>query len=153
MLAKSLAAASAAALSLVVSAAQASETAPVDEPQNVLRVAVAGVRGARGHVRVDVCPLSDFLKDCRYGGAAPATPGVTVVIVKDLPPGTYAAQAYQDGNDNYLVDRNILGVPTEGVGFSNDAPIGLGPPSFWAAAFSYAGGHQTITFKLRHFAD
>ena len=153
MLAKSLAAACVAALSLVVSAAQAFETAPADEPQNVLRIAVAGVRSPRGHIRVDVCPVSDFLKDCRYGGAAPATLGVTVVIVKDLPPGTYAAQAYQDGNDNNSVDRNILGLPTEGVGFSNDAPIGLHPPSFWAAAFSYAGGHHTISFKLRHFAD
>lgn len=154
MLAKSLVAASVAALSLVASAAaQASNTAPVDESQNVLHIAVGGVSSTRGHVRVDVCPLSDFLKDCRYGGAAPATPGVTVVVVKDLPPGTYAAQAYQDGNDNHSVDRNILGLPTEGVGFSNNAPIRLHPPSFGAAAFSYDGGEQTIAFKLRHFAN
>jgi uncharacterized protein (DUF2141 family) len=153
VLAKSLAAASVAALSLVASAAQASDTAPADEPQNVLRIAVAGVESTRGHVRVDVCPVNDFLKDCRYGGVAPATPGVTVVVVKDLPPGTYAAQAYQDGNDNHSVDRNILGLPTEGVGFSNNAPIRLHPPSFGAAAFDYAGGDQTISFKLRHFAN
>jgi uncharacterized protein (DUF2141 family) len=154
VLAKSLVAASVAALSLVASAAaQAYDTAPVDESQNVLRIAIGGVNSTRGHVRVDVCPLSDFLKDCRYGGAAPATPGVTVVVVKDLPPGTYAAQAYQDGNDNHSVDRNILGLPTEGVGFSNNAPIRLHPPSFGAAAFSYDGGEQTISFKLRHFAN
>jgi uncharacterized protein (DUF2141 family) len=153
VLVKSLAAVSVAALSLVASAAKASDTAPADEPQNVLRIAVAGVDSMRGHVRVDVCPVSDFLKDCRYGGAAPATTGVTVVVVKDLPPGTYAAQAYQDGNDNHSVDRNFLGLPTEGVGFSNNAPIGLHPPSFGAAAFGYAGGEQTISFKLRHFIN
>ena len=152
MLAKSLAAAAAAALSLHVCAARA-DTAPAGEPQNLLRVVVQGVKSPRGHIRVDVCPVSDFLKDCRYGGVAPATPGVTTVIVKDLPPGTYAAQAYQDGNDNHSVDRNILGLPTEGVGFSNNARIGLHPPSFGAAAFSYVGGEQTISFKLRHFAD
>jgi uncharacterized protein (DUF2141 family) len=153
VLTKSLAAASVAALSLVASAARASDTAPADEPQNVLRIAVGGVNTTRGHIRVDVCPVDDFLKDCRYGGVAPATPGVTVVVVKDLPPGTYAAQAYQDGNDNHSVDRNILGLPTEGVGFSNNAPIRLHPPSFGAAAFNYAGGEQTISFKLHHFAD
>jgi uncharacterized protein (DUF2141 family) len=153
VLAKSLAAASVAALSLVASAARASDTAPADEPQNVLRIAVGGVHSTRGHIRVDVCPVSDFLKDCRYGGAAPATRGVTVVVVKDLPPGTYAAQAYQDGNDNHSVDRNILGLPTEGVGFSNNAPIRLHPPSFGAAAFNFAGGEQTISFNLHHFAD
>jgi uncharacterized protein (DUF2141 family) len=145
--------ASAAALSLFVSAAQASDTAPAGEPMNVLRVAVAGIKNPSGHVRVDVCPVSDFLKDCRYGGAAPSTPGVTTVIVKDLPPGTYAVQAYQDRNDNHSVDRNFLGLPTEGVGFSNDAPIGLHPPDFNSASFSYGGGDQTISFKLRHFAD
>jgi uncharacterized protein (DUF2141 family) len=137
----------------VASSARASDTAPADEPQNVLRIAVGGVHSTRGHIRVDVCPVNDFLKDCRYGGAAPATPGITVVVVKDLPPGTYAAQAYQDGNDNHSVDRNILGLPTEGVGFSNNAPIRLHPPSFGAAAFNYAGGEQTISFKLHHFAD
>jgi uncharacterized protein (DUF2141 family) len=151
--AKSLTAASVAALLLFVSAVQAADTAPAGEPQNVLRIVVEGVKGQRGHIRVDVCPMSDFLKVCRYGGVAPATPGVTTVIVKDLPPGTYAAQAYQDGNDNLSVDRNILGLPTEGVGFSNNAPIRLGPPSFGSAAFNYAGGEQTISFKLRHFAD
>jgi uncharacterized protein (DUF2141 family) len=152
VLARSLAAATVAVLSLYVCTAQA-DTAPPGEPQNVLRVVVQGVKSARGHVRVDVCPVSDFLKDCRYGGVAPATPGVTTVIVKDLPPGIYAAQAYQDANDNHSVDRNILGLPTEDVGFSNNAPIGLHPPSFGAAAFSYVGGEQTISFKLRHFAD
>ena len=153
MIAKSLVAASAAALSLFVSAAEAADTAPAGEPQNVLRVVVEGVKSPRGHIRVDVCPMSDFLKDCRYGGVALATPGATTVIVKDLPPGTYAAQAYQDGNDNHSVDRNIIGLPTEGVGFSNNARIGLSPPSFGSAAFSYAGGEQTISFKLHHFAD
>jgi uncharacterized protein (DUF2141 family) len=153
VLARSLAAAAVAALLLVATAARASDTAPADEPQNVLRIVIGGVNNPHGHIRVDVCPANDFLKSCRYGGAAPATPGVTVVVVKDLPPGTYAAQAYQDGNDNHSVDRNILGLPTEGVGFSNNAPVRFHPPSFGAAAFNYSGGEQTISFNLRHFAD
>jgi uncharacterized protein (DUF2141 family) len=159
--AKPLAAALAAALTLLVPVAHAAdiESATANVPAatnvspdaNVLRIAIAGVTSAQGHVRVDVCTTSDFLKDCHYGGAAPAVPGVTVVTVKDLPPGTYAAQAYQDRNDNHSVDRNFLGIPTEGVGFSNDAPIRLSPPSFGTAAFTYDGGEQTIAFKLRHF--
>ena len=102
----------------------------------MLHVAIAGVSAMSGHVRVAICSVSDFLKDCHYEGAAPATPGVTVVTVKDLPPGVYAAQAYEDRNDSHSVDRNILGVPKVGVGFSNNAPIHLAPPSFQSARSS-----------------
>jgi uncharacterized protein (DUF2141 family) len=122
-------------------------------PPNVLHVVISGVTSDKGHVRVDICPAEEFLKDCRYGGAAASVAGVTTVTVTDLPPGVYAAQAYQDKNDNHVVDRNILGLPTEGVGFSNDAPIHLRAPTFCSAAFTYAGGDQTIALRLQHFAD
>jgi uncharacterized protein (DUF2141 family) len=118
-----------------------------------LRIEVSGIRAPGGHVRVDVCPQDEFLKDCRYGGSAPATVGVTTVWVANLPPGVYAAQAYHDRNDNHEVDRNVFGLPTEAVGFSNNAKIRLHPPSFRSAAFSYDGGQETISFHLQHFAD
>ena len=118
---------------------------------NVLRVVVSGVDSAAGHVRVDICTRSEFLHDCRFSGAAPAIPGVTVVIVKDVPPGTYAIQAYHDRNDNLSVDQNFIGVPTESVGFSRDPAIRFKPPSFRSAAFDYPGGEQTIALRLRRF--
>ena len=121
-------------------------------PPNVLHVVISGVTSAKGHVRVAICPAEEFLKDCRYSGAAASAPSVTTVTITDLPPGIYAAQAYQDKNDNHMVDRNILGLPTEGVGFSNDAPIHLRAPTFCSAAFTYSGGEQTIALRLRHFA-
>jgi uncharacterized protein (DUF2141 family) len=120
--------------------------------RHVLHVVITGVNSSRGHVRVDVCRAEEFLKDCAFSGAATAVRGVTVVDVANLPPGTYAVQAYQDKNDNHTVDRDLLGLPIEGVGFSNDAPIRLRPPTFKAAAFAYDGGEQTITFPLHHFA-
>ncbi|HXA40580.1 MAG TPA: DUF2141 domain-containing protein [Phenylobacterium sp.] len=146
----SLAAALAVLLSLTAAGARAQDPPPA--ASNTLNIAVSGVNSAKGHVRVDICHAEEFLKDCRYGGAAPSEPGVTVVTVTDLPPGVYAVQAYQDKNDNHTVDRDFLGLPTEGVGFSNDAPIRMQPPTFGSAAFSYAGGQQTIALRLRHFA-
>jgi uncharacterized protein (DUF2141 family) len=142
-------------LGLLFPAAQAAaDSAPMPQMMSHdLRIQVAGVKSAEGHVRVDVCVASEFLKDCRYSGAARATPGVTTVLVRDVPPGVYAVQAYQDRNDNHEVDRNVLGLPTEGVGFSNDAPIRLRAPTFKSAAFDYEGGEQTISLKLKHFAD
>ena len=118
---------------------------------NVLRVMVHDVASSRGHVRVDVCTRSEFLSKCRYSGSAPATPGVTMVEVRDLPPGVYAVQAYDDRNDNREVDRNVIGLPTEAVGFSNDAPVRLHGPSFKSASFDYPGGEQAISLRLRRF--
>jgi uncharacterized protein (DUF2141 family) len=116
----------------------------------VLRVVVTNVRRALGHVRVEVCTPAEFLKSCEHGGAAPAVAGTTVVEVRDLPPGRYAIQAYLDENDNHEVDQNFIGVPKEGVGFSNDAPFGLGPPTFRRAAFSHGDAADEVTLRLRY---
>ena len=116
----------------------------------VLRVVVTNVRRALGHVRVEVCTPAEFLKTCEHGGAAPAVVGTTVVEVHDLPPGRYAIQAYLDENDNREVDQNFLGIPKEGVGFSNDAPFGLGPPTFRRAAFAHGDAADEVTLRLRY---
>jgi uncharacterized protein (DUF2141 family) len=126
-------------------------TAPVTANDGALRVVVSDVRSSSGQVRVDVCPQSDFLKDCRFGAEAPARQGETVVVVPGLPPGEYAVQAYHDGNQNHQVDRNIIGLPTEEVGFSKDPPLRLHAPTFKSTAFNYSGGEQTISLRLRHF--
>jgi uncharacterized protein (DUF2141 family) len=147
----------AAALTSALLAAEAAHAQPGEASrsagthENVLRVMVQDVRSSRGHVRVDVCTRSEFLSRCRYSGSAPATRGVTMVEVGDLPPGVYAVQAYEDRNDNRAVDRNLIGIPTEAVGFSNDAPVRLHGPSFGAASFTFAGGEQTISLRLRRF--
>ena len=46
-----------------------------------------------------------------------------------MQPGVYAAQAFHDENMNDKVDRNVLGLPTVGIGFSNDAPFRFGERS------------------------
>ena len=64
-----------------------------------------------------------FLKDnCPYEGSAVAIPGSTTVVISGVPPGEYAAQVFHDEHDEGKVRRTVLGIPTEGIGFSNDAP-------------------------------
>ncbi|WP_240334351.1 DUF2141 domain-containing protein [Sphingobium estronivorans] len=118
----------------------------------VLTIDVGNVRIGKGRVHVDICPESRFLKDdCPYSAEAPARVGATRVTLPSLPAGRYAAQAFLDENGNGKVDRALFGIPREGVGFSNDAKIGFGPPKFAEAAFSHDGGAQTIHFNLRYF--
>ncbi len=114
---------------------------------------VEGLRFSGGSVRVDICTPETFLKaECPYSGAALALKGTTMVTVEGVPPGTYAAQIYHDWNDNHRVDRQALGIPKEGLAFSNDAPLGLHGPSFKRAAFVHTDEPQSLTVKLHHFA-
>ena len=116
----------------------------------VVEIAVTGVAQARGHISVDLCTQDTFLKpNCPYHGSAPAKPGATLVTIADVPPGRYAAQVFHDVNDDGEVHRNLLGIPTEPIGFSNDAPIHLRGPRFKEAAFAVEHGMQRITLKLR----
>lgn len=115
-------------------------------------VTVMGVKSAKGRVHVELCRESEFLKDCPTFAVAPARAGQTLVAVPNVPPGRWAAQGYHDANANERVDTGLFGIPKEGVGFSNDAPIGLGPPRFARAAFDVEpGAPKAIAFKLRYF--
>jgi uncharacterized protein (DUF2141 family) len=116
----------------------------------MIEISVTGVHDARGHVRVDVCTRDTFLKgSCPYSGEAVATPGETLVTVADVPPGRYAVQAFQDETDQGVVHQNVLGIPKEAIGFSNNAPLRLRGPRFSDAAFSVGHNVERITLKLR----
>ena len=114
-------------------------------------VSVANVRDARGHIHVELCPEKLWLGDCTLIGEAPAVPGTTLVRVENVPPGIYAAQAYHDENDNHKVDRGLLGIPREGVGFSNDAKIRRHGPLFEDARFRVGHAPEHIALTLKHF--
>ena len=117
-----------------------------------MTVTVSGIRSDAGHVLVALCDRETFLQPtCRYHGSAAAKPGAITLQITGVPPGLYAAQAFQDENDNGLLDRNIIGRPTEGLGFSNDARMRFGPPSFNDAAFSLGPAGGAITFALRYY--
>ena len=120
--------------------------------QGVLVVTVTGVRSAAGHVLVAVCDRQTFLQEsCRYRGGAPASPGSVTVRVEGVQPGTYAVQAFQDENDNRKVDRSFIGMPTEGIGFSRDAKMRFGPPSFDDAAITVGAAGGRIELSLHYY--
>ncbi len=125
---------------------------PASAEVSVLEITITGIHSAAGHVLVAVCDKETFLQEtCRYKGRVPAAAGTVVVRIAGIPPGTYAAQAYADENDNHKIDRNFLGIPTEGLGFSNDAKMRFGPPSFPDAAFVLGPAGGRITFALRYY--
>jgi len=116
-----------------------------------LEVVVANVRSGKGRVRVAACSAETFLKaSCQWNGEVKAAPG-EVMVTLEVPPGIWAVQAYQDEDGSGKVTRNFLGIPTEGLGFSNDAPFRFGPPKFADAAFRLEPGGGRIRLTLRYF--
>ncbi len=80
---------------------------------------------------------------------APITNGSAVCEFPGLPPGKYAVATFHDRDMSGSMTFNFIGLPTESYGFSNDAPVGLGPPSFEAAGFAYSGGVLDITVNAK----
>jgi uncharacterized protein (DUF2141 family) len=66
----------------------------------------------------------------------------------DLPAGSYAAQVMHDENDNGKLDANLLGIPTEGYGFTNN-PRAMRRARFDEARFSLGADNTAVVVRLR----
>lgn len=117
----------------------------------VLTINITNIRATTGKVHIDLCRKSEFLKTCAIVADAQPVRGTTTITLENVAPGDYAVQATYDQNGNGKVDRALFGIPKEGVGFSNDAPIRLGPPSWKDAVFSMSGD-KAITLRMRYFS-
>ena len=53
-----------------------------------------------------------------------------IIIFDNLKPGKYAFRYFHDENNNDDLDSNFIGIPNEGYGFSNNARVFFGSPSF-----------------------
>ena len=80
-----------------------------------------------------------------------AVSGSTMEIIYDnIPSGEYAFVAFQDVDKNDKLQTNFIGYPKEPVGFSNNAKIVFGPPSFNDAKVKIeAGKIVRIRIKLK----
>jgi uncharacterized protein (DUF2141 family) len=117
-----------------------------------LKVMLEQVEAGSGHVLVAVCTPETFLRrGCPYTGRTPAVGGEAEVVVRGIEPGVYAVQAFHDENDSFDLDRNFLGWPQEGMGFSNDAPMRFGPPRFEDAAIEIGTGGAATRLRLRYY--
>jgi uncharacterized protein (DUF2141 family) len=131
-----------------------------------LTLTVEGVRSNTGEVLIGVYENADAFKRAIDSSATKsallpqawriigvslrAKAGSQSIIFTQLPPGRYAVIAFHDENDNGLLDANVLGVPTEGFGFSNNAHGFLSAPSFDEAAISLGLGNTSIAISLNY---
>lgn len=106
---------------------------------------------AGGQLMMLLCPSKDAYDD--EVGCTPkmvkADARTVRVTFPDVQPGTYAVKVFHDINSNGKLDTSWIGWPQEPYGFSNDAPVNMGPPSFKLAAITVKDGAQTARIALR----
>jgi uncharacterized protein (DUF2141 family) len=71
-------------------------------------------------------------------------------VIKDIPAGHYALSIIHDENSNNKLDTNILGIPKEGFGFSQNPKIFFGAPSFQKCEFKVESDVE-INIRMKHF--
>ena len=118
--------------------------------QVTLTVVVKGVKDAQGKVSVALYSTEkDFMKSRLAGKTTLAKEGDVQVVFENIPQGSYAVSVMHDENQNDKLDSNMMGIPKEGYGFSNDAVGTFGPPSFEKAKFQLVGS-QKIVVTMRY---
>lgn len=113
-----------------------------------LTVEVVNTRPDQGKVNAALfADEASWMKNALAEQRIPAAPK-TVLVYRNLAPGSYALSLFQDLNGNAKLDTNVIGLPTEPYGFSRDAAGTMGPPAFAAAAVTLSAD-TTITITLR----
>ncbi len=123
-------------------------------PRGVVAVRVTGFRTAEGSLRVKLVrdaegfPGSDAHVVAR--ARVPIRGPDARVAFPDVPFGSYAVVVLHDEDDDAALDRNLLGIPTEGLGFSSGARVRFGPPSFEDARFTLDEPALELEIEVRY---
>lgn len=117
-----------------------------------ITVHIQGVRSDNGIVRIGVySDESSFPQGHRVAGqSVQARQGDVIATFDDLAPGVYAIAIHHDEDGDGEFDTTFIGLPDEGYGFSNDAPVVFGPPKFEEAAFAVVQDGTTTALRVRY---
>ena len=117
-----------------------------------VRLNVSKVKDSSGQVSALLFATEDGFPGetgkAAYQGRVIARKGVTEILLHDVKPGRYAVSVIHDSNSNTKLDRNFLGIPTEGAGTSNSTQ--RGKPVYHKAVVEVKEG-GSITVELNYW--
>ena len=118
--------------------------------QTKLQVTVTHIKGEKGNIIVGIFDSDEnFLKKPLDGKMIKASGDSITVVFENLKPGRYAISVLHDANKNEDLDKNKLGIPKEGFGFSNNVIGAMGPPSFERAQFDLAPDQKDLDIDIK----
>lgn len=119
-----------------------------------LHVTVRGIRGEVGALSYLVFDEEGVFPQHREtavaGGIADIDGKAVEFSVAGLPFGRYAISILHDEDGDLQMKTGLFGIPREGFGFSNDAPLRFGPPKFEDAAILVFEPVHRVTITIRY---
>ena len=104
-----------------------------------LRIELTNLGDQTGKVMLNVLRNEAQMKNAEPAEASmilnPGEDGVSLTL-HNLPTGIYGIQVMHDENGNGELDANLLGIPKEPWGFSNNAKGRFGPPTWDDVSFT-----------------
>ncbi len=73
-----------------------------------------------------------------------------IITLNNIPSGSYAVSVFHDLNGDRKLNRNSLGMPTEGYGFSNNPIVSRGVPNYGECVFLVAGSNTRIKINTKY---
>ena len=111
------------------------------EDSATVTVNVTGIDRVAGTIRIGIYDSAQtFPKDGKQmKGVVKKVGGTSQAISFDLPPNKkYAFAVFHDVNGNNKLDKNMMGIPTEKYGFSNNARETFSAPAFKDASVQFS---------------
>jgi uncharacterized protein (DUF2141 family) len=71
-----------------------------------------------------------------------------IAVFRNVPAGVYAVVVCHDEDADGDCDKNMLGIPIEGIGVSNNALRRFGPPRFSDAQFPFRSSEVSLRVQL-----
>jgi uncharacterized protein (DUF2141 family) len=129
--------------------------APAQTPGHAtLTIKVAGARNIKGKIGIALFQeRRGFPEDTSNAVRAqdididPNTMSAQIVF-HGLPQGVYAVSVRHDENSNGKLDKNLVGIPKEGYGASNNPPKRLRAPGFEEAKLTLGDTAEVIEVRL-----
>jgi len=137
-------------LAFILIAASAA-LAAAQQPTCTVNIHVDGFRNQRGDLGVTVftspAGWPEQNEKALFHSGFPIT-GTHATATIQLPPGRYSFAVLHDENSNHKLDRNFIGFPKEGFGFSNNPAVRLTAPGFDTAATQVACPATDVVIHL-----
>ena len=104
---------------------------------STITLMIEGVDDPVGEIRIAIFDSENrYLENPSLADVVPASQTKIEWQIENLAYGQYAIAVYHDKNKNGKLDTNMLGIPLEEYGFSNNARSRFGPASWSQAKFT-----------------
>ncbi len=120
-----------------------------------VNVTVTNIKNTKGQIIIAVFKDEQGFKDekpvSRKKFPKSAVTNGVLKVTMDVPAGTYGMALVDDENNSDKMEKNMLGIPKEGVGFSNFYLSGLSKPTFNDFKFEVKPPSVAVECKIRYF--